>query len=116
MRQFPLAQKLFCLLAVTPAFPDVYPVNENISAGSTFTLRCASTGQPEPNVTWYKDGALITSGVETVTTFQMTSSNLTLVDVDESNAGVYWCNATNELFVRLETMSPTGLISVHCKS
>lgn len=90
-------------------------MNTNISAGDNITLRCASTGQPEPNVTWYKDGALITSGVETVTTFQRTSSTLTLVDIDQSDVGVYWCNATNELFVRLETMSPTGLISVHCK-
>ena len=103
-------------LTVTPEFPDVYPMNANISAGSTITLRCASTGQPEPNVTWYKDGALITTGVETTISFQRTSSNLTLVNVDERNAGLYWCNATNELFVRLETMSPTGLISVHCKS
>lgn len=106
---------LLCL-AVTPEFPDVYPVNINVSAGDTISLRCASTGQPEPNVTWYKDSTVVTSGVETVTTFQRTNSTLTLVNVDQNDAGEYWCNATNELFVRLETMSPTGLISVHCKS
>lgn len=101
--------------SVTPRFPEVFPGNLNASAGATITLRCISTGQPEPNITWYKNGVEVTVGVQTSVSFQRTASNLTLVGVDQEDGGEYWCNATNELFVRLETMSPTGLISVHCK-
>ena len=101
-------------ISVTPEFPTVFPRDLNASAGGNLTLGCIAIGQPEPNITWYKDGREI-AGAVTIKQQRMTSSSLTLLDVDSSDVGVYWCNATNFLFEFLETMSPTGALSIHCE-
>ena len=90
-------------------------MDHNASAGGNVTFNCTATGLPQPNITWYKDGQEVTEGVESSQGLQSTASTLTLVNVDQDDSGVYWCNATNELFVRLESMSPTGNLSVFCE-
>lgn len=100
---------------VTPEFPEEFPSDFNASAGGNVTFSCIATGLPEPNITWYKDGQEIVDGVNTTVLLRRTASTLTLQNVDHSDAGVYWCNGSNFLFEFLESMSPTGLLSVHCE-
>ena len=74
--------------SVTPEFPNVFPRDLNASAGGNLTIGCIATGQPEPNITWYKDGKEI-AGAITIKQQRMTSSSLTLQNVDNSDVGVY---------------------------
>ena len=104
---------------VTPEFPGKVAAIINASAGQDITIVCNTEGLPLPNVTWYKDNEVVieedgiiiseNSGERNV------NSTLTILSVIRVDDGVYWCNATNFLFVEFETMSPTTTLTVYCK-
>lgn len=66
-----------------------------------FTLHCKAEGSPEPKIGWYKDGEPL--AFETGHQMLLPSGNLFFLKVRhsrrESDAGIYWCEAKNELGV-----------------
>ena len=52
--------------------------------GESYTLRCSAQGQPNPRVTWSRQGLSLTSGL-----------SLELGKVDRSSEGEYVCTAAN---------------------
>ncbi|XP_053328822.1 hemicentin-2 [Spea bombifrons] len=61
--------------------------------GETLTLQCESDAVPEPTVTWYKDGDLLTedSGV----LIHKNGQHLEIRDVEASHKGLYTCKVAN---------------------
>ena len=74
-------------------------------AGNTLLLTCVGYGVPNPEVTWLKDGVLLTNDSQTNIYVQeieeegvtFVQSILEICDLDaESDTGTYYCEATNE--------------------
>lgn len=49
-------------------------------------LTCGVVGQPQPNITWYKDGVALQGE---------RSTSLVILEIQLSDRGKYRCNATN---------------------
>jgi roundabout, axon guidance receptor 2 len=66
-----------------------------------FTLNCKAEGSPEPKIDWYKDGTPL--AIEPGHQMLLPSGNLFFLSVThsrrDSDSGVYWCEAKNELGV-----------------
>ena len=71
-----------------PPVIDIGPVTMFLRLYQHLVLRCIATGNPQPTITWYKDGRRITREV---------SQLLVIQEVELSDRGVYHCTAANTL-------------------
>ncbi|KAF5269632.1 hypothetical protein FQR65_LT05971, partial [Abscondita terminalis] len=75
-----------------------HPVDTTVARHEPATLNCHATGEPEPTITWYKDGSIVRTAQHRVL---LPAGNLFFLKVvqsrKESDGGVYWCEATNAL-------------------
>ncbi|CRK93235.1 CLUMA_CG006779, isoform A [Clunio marinus] len=78
-----------------------HPRDSIVPRNNPFTLNCKAEGSPEPKIDWYKDGEPLT--IEPGHQMLLPSGNLFFLSVvhsrRDSDAGVYWCEAKNELGV-----------------
>lgn len=63
-----------------------------IEAGNSLQLECTTTGSPLPQVTWSRDGMTFDPEDSRIRVHDMT---LIVVDVEESDSGLYHCIATS---------------------
>ncbi|NP_001343716.1 Muscle M-line assembly protein unc-89 [Caenorhabditis elegans] len=64
--------------------------------GDSFTLKCAVTGDPFPEIKWYRNGQLLRNGPRTVIeTSPDGSCSLTVNESTMSDEGIYRCEAEN---------------------
>lgn len=70
------------------------PSNVSLIVGEDFVLTCNSTGIPTPEVTWYKDGALLISSDESHLSIQ--TNMVSVFGATLADEGVYACRATND--------------------
>ena len=83
---------------VPPSIVQSPVANATVSAGENFMFSCTATGQPLPVIQWLKDSSIVNQGnVTTSLSSSIVSSFLKLVEVDLEQAGVYYCNASNDL-------------------
>ncbi|KAK2120457.1 Hemicentin-2, partial [Saguinus oedipus] len=61
--------------------------------GHLVQLLCEARGVPTPNITWFKDGALLPASTEAV--YTRGGRQLQLERAQSSDAGVYTCKASN---------------------
>lgn len=90
-----------CLYCVTdaPSFA-VKPTNKTITEGSSVVFTCDATGNPIPEITWFKDGKTVAKG-----------KKLMFV-TNRNQSGEYWCLAANGLNV---TANASASLDVQCK-
>lgn len=78
-----------------------HPLDSVVPRNNPFTLYCKAEGSPDPKIDWYKDGEPLT--IEPGRQMLLPSGNLFFLSVTnfrgESDSGVYWCEAKNELGV-----------------
>ena len=95
---------------------STYTVNEN----STVTFQCTGTGVPEPEITWYRNGVLITAArfsqsepiIDSSSLIYSVTRSLTLdnaVDTDTDTG--YSCTASNSVGSASESFG----LTVNCK-
>ncbi|PIO69851.1 immunoglobulin I-set domain protein [Teladorsagia circumcincta] len=64
----------------------------------TFVLCCEMDGSPLPQITWFKDEKqLVVPSIKYDSHFEDGLAELTVKNIEQSDAGVYRCCATNEL-------------------
>uniref|UniRef100_A0A2K6K1Q6 Hemicentin-2 n=1 Tax=Rhinopithecus bieti TaxID=61621 RepID=A0A2K6K1Q6_RHIBE len=77
--------------------PTIWGSNETgevaVMEGHLVQLLCEARGVPTPNITWFKDGALLPSSTEVV--YTRGGRQLQLGRAQSSDAGVYTCKASN---------------------
>ena len=59
------------------------------------TLSCNATGNPEPTISWTKDGSLISSNSRI--SLSDNNKQLTITNVSRTDSGEYRCVANNSL-------------------
>ncbi|KAG5676555.1 hypothetical protein PVAND_006380 [Polypedilum vanderplanki] len=79
-----------------------HPMNAVVPKHDPVTLNCKSEGVPTPKIEWFKDGRHLKIEPGSHQMF-LPSGDLFFLKVvhsrRESDAGVYWCEARNELGV-----------------
>ncbi|XP_067030323.1 fibroblast growth factor receptor 3-like [Acropora muricata] len=78
----------------------------DIDEGQDLTLSCNATGDPQPNITWTRDGVPNSE-------FKVLGQDLRLVDVKRRDVGSYRCTASNGYG---ENASEISIVGLHCKS
>nr|XP_053630897.1 roundabout homolog 1-like [Cherax quadricarinatus] len=102
---FPYAtnQSHFLALAGSERGPRIveHPKSIVVPRGDPATLNCAAEGSPEPKITWFRDGVVVTTSQEDPRSHRVVfpSGSLFFLSIKqgkkESDAGVYYCVATN---------------------
>ena len=70
------------------------PQNKYGKVGDTLNLSCEATGTSAKVIEWYKDSTKISNGVSTSTANGVTTSSLTLMNVQLSDGSAnYYCSA-----------------------
>ena len=59
------------------------------------TLVCSASGQPPPQVTWTRAGAIVQDGVIESFNGSLVVSELTIANSSQADSGVYMCTANN---------------------
>ncbi|XP_060521522.1 roundabout homolog 2-like [Cylas formicarius] len=80
-----------------------HPVDTTVARHEPATLNCQAQGEPEPTITWYKDASILRTAPQDARSHRvlLPAGNLFFLKVvqsrKESDAGVYWCEASNAL-------------------
>ena len=72
-----------------------HPKNVTTTEGDILTLSCNATGNPEPGISWTKDG----SPISRIYRISLSDDNkqLTITNVNRTESGEYRCVASNSL-------------------
>ncbi len=73
--------------------------------GQSTTLSCTLKGQPQPSVTWFREGAKIEPSLDFEMSYTNGVATLTIPEIFTDDAGTYTCTAAN----------PAGSKSTICK-
>nr|XP_033809757.1 receptor-type tyrosine-protein phosphatase S isoform X19 [Geotrypetes seraphini] len=92
-----------------PGFPniDMGPQLKVVERTRTATMLCAASGNPDPEITWFKDFLPVDPGTSNGRIKQLRSGALQIENSDETDQGKYECVATNNAGVRYS--SPANL-------
>lgn len=66
-----------------------------VPEGSKFTFECQVVGDPEPDVTWYKDGMSIQNNPDYKTVFENGKCSLTIEETFTEDSAKFKCKAIN---------------------
>lgn len=96
-----LFNKIFLSIAgLEPPRITEHPLDAVVPKHDPVTLKCKAEGSPKPRIDWYKDGQVLNIEGGSHQMF-LPSGDLFFLKVvhsrRESDAGVYWCEAKNEL-------------------
>ena len=73
-----------------PVFTVKPPGKVFAATGDTLTLNCSATGDPQPVISWKRQGAALPVGRS-----HRTNDGLIIRDLREEDAGIYVCQATS---------------------
>ncbi|XP_058513742.1 receptor-type tyrosine-protein phosphatase S isoform X3 [Ochotona princeps] len=92
-----------------PGFPniDMGPQLKVVERTRTATMLCAASGNPDPEITWFKDFLPVDPSTSNGRIKQLRSGALQIESSEETDQGKYECVATNSAGVRYS--SPANL-------
>ncbi|KAL9967883.1 hypothetical protein ACROYT_G026187 [Oculina patagonica] len=93
-------RKTLLVVISLPAFTVKPPGKVSAVTGYTLTLNCSATGDPQPVISWKRQGATLP-----VRRSHRTNEALIIRDVKEEDAGIYICVATSAGVSHSETIS-----------
>ena len=102
-------KKALVLIVSPPRFTVKPPVSIFALLGDTLTLNCSATGDPQPVISWRKQGGHLSAGKS-----QQINGALVIRDVTKNDTGYYICAATSagvfdvETLTHIQTFPPRG--------
>uniref|UniRef100_A0A7N8X7U1 Peroxidasin n=1 Tax=Mastacembelus armatus TaxID=205130 RepID=A0A7N8X7U1_9TELE len=84
---------------VTPVFTNA-PRDLTVESGQDVQIPCSAQGQPQPVLTWNKDGVQVTESGK----FHISPESLEVKDVGTADAGRYECVARNPIGYQVASM------------
>lgn len=108
----------FLFSGLEPAKIIEHPLDAVVPRHDPVTLNCKAEGSPKPKIDWYKDGEMLKIEPGSHQMF-LPSGDLFFLKVvhsrSKSDAGVYWCEAKNELGTA-RSRNATLQVAGKCKS
>ena len=105
-------QKTLLVVVSFPRFTVTPPAKIVGSIGANMTLNCSATGDPQPVISWKRQGSQLPAGRS-----QQIDGALVIKDVQKEDAGNYICVATSasvfdvERVTYVELQEPKGKLS-----
>ena len=93
-------KKTLLVVISLPKFTIKPPTKVAARTGDTLTLNCSATGDPEPVISWKRQGATLPVGRS-----HRTNNALVIRDLQEEDAGNYFCVATSAGVFDIEAIS-----------
>ena len=93
-------RKTLLVVVSLPVFSVKPPGKVALGIGDTSTLNCSSIGDPQPVISWKRQGAALPVGRS-----HRTNDALVLRDFKNDDAGIYICVATSAGVFHIETIS-----------
>ena len=91
---------VFFIISVAPSLISA-PENQTVIESGTVTFHCNATGNPNPKITWIKDGMILDEG-DTLS-----------INTNRNHSGIYWCLAENGLN---SAVNASASLDVWCKN
>ena len=88
------------------------PLNATKEDGETIIWSCATTGNPEPNISWIFNGSHINTNYNPRIVFSKDRQKMTITNLSWTESGEYQCMATNNLG---NASSQVATLDVRCK-
>ena len=95
-----VVQKTLLVVVSLPRFTVKPPVKAAAWIGDTLTLNCSAAGDPQPVISWKKQGGQLPVGRS-----QQTNGALVIRDIKKVDAGNYICVATSAGVSDVETVT-----------
>ena len=80
-----------------PSFTGSLPKALQVKDGEMLTLKCTVKGDPEPQITWFKNGEPLSSSDIIDLRYRQGLASLSINEVFPEDEGAYICKATNSL-------------------
>ena len=93
-------KKALVVIVSHPRFTVKPPVNILAELGDTLTLNCSATGDPQPVISWRKQGGHLPVGRN-----QQINGALVIKEIKENDTGHYICTATSAGVFDVETVT-----------
>ena len=90
----------------------VHPHDVTKPKGSNVILSCNATGNPEPKISWTKDGFSSNLYNNSRISFSQEHKKMTIANVTMKDRGKYECTATNNIG---KDISNAALVEIQCK-
>lgn len=112
------------IIIVPPSPPNIFAVSAvTAREGQEYQLSCISAngGNPEPNITWYRNNQLLTNtqGINKIHQIQhsngTTISSLSWIPTLEDHQSVYKCLVTNRAMLGIHPYVTEHRLQVECK-
>lgn len=81
----------------TPKFTGPLPTKLEVKDGEMLTLKCTVSGDPEPQVAWFKNNEPLSSSEIIDLRYKQGLASLTINEVFPEDEGLYTCKANNSL-------------------
>ena len=91
-------KKTFLVVVSPPRFTVKPPAKIVAVVGGTLKLNCSATGNPQPMISWKKQGGQLPVGRS-----QQINGSLVIRDITKNDEGNYICMATNAGVFKAET-------------
>ena len=95
-----IEKKALAVIVSHPRFTVKPPVSIFAVLGDTLTLNCSATGDPQPVISWRKQGGHLPVGRS-----QQINGALVIRDVPKNGTGYYICTATSAGVFGVETLT-----------
>ena len=95
-------KKTFLVVVSPPRFVVKPPAKVFAWVGDTLRLNCSATGDPQPVISWTKQGGQLPFGRS-----QQINGSLVIRDISRNDRGNYICMATNAGVFKAETVTYT---------